>query len=241
MLRISLVLFGVFCAASLSFTQETTDITVEAELSNNSDRTKVRRIQYGEILSNTGMGTSAQLLTLYDVLPDKSVVKTKKGSWLVSIPAGQRVRLKLKCRCLNKGLKLPSTASLRPTNLKVTKAIDLTSQKSTWDGVKDHRKILRFNCTREIRSNDCASGLSQAIEGIFKENAIDIENYKVLRELDEQPTVVMATTKLGIPVSLVNIRYNCLQDGERNLVFLKCDISAEENYHATFGRGHSRY
>ena len=216
--------------------QSTNDIIVTVEISNPNNKTAVRIIRKGEILSNNEGEHKSQILSIYDVFPQKEIIKNLKGEWLVTIPSNQSVRFRVKCRCINKGLKLPAASAILPTNTIFASYNSLSSQDSTWNKIESNKNIFKYHCAKIKRCSSCEEGIEDAVTEIFSENNISIHRINYLKINDAADFEIESLTPLGIPVKFVNIKYSCASIDSLYDVVIQGDIHIDEKYHPLFGK-----
>lgn len=237
-----IIAITVLFIISNSFSQTTTDITFNATLTNSTNITKVRIIKKGEIISNTQTDYNTQIISVYDVELNSNIIQTDTATWLVSIPPNQSVNLNLKCRCLNKGLGLPSVSSLVPTDCVYNQQEALNTQQETWKTIKQNTGIYQFNCFSNGNGINCKIAIENAIKKIFLTlkislKSVDLTNVVLNTDCEIIGVVesIDVVTSLDLPAKLININIENLQSSEKT-VKISGDIFIEPKYQIFFGK-----
>lgn len=242
MKTINIILFIILTCQLCA--QETSDIIVDTELNNPTNNTVVRIVKSGEVLSNNAESYEYQMLAVYDVIPNKYVLKVA-NQWLITVPPKQTISIQLKCRCLNKGLKIPPAKALIPTGYGFNKGKDLENQAKTWASVNRSKGVLAYAVKGKGRSSDCLDAVKLSVNNLFRTHNISVDlpqldphfvNQLRCAGISENLELDMSVVPVKIPVRLINMKAETQFSNGFYDALITADIYIEPKYHQLFGK-----
>lgn len=221
----------------------TSNIKLSAVLENTSNIKTIRVVKKGEILMDPDC-QSCQSLAIYNVLEDENITQTNANTWLVEIAPGEKVKVRMEARCLNKGLALPQVNRLRPTGNIYSNPQSLETQKETWDAVSENLGILYFSVTGESSVNMMEGYqylLEKAVENLFESIYISLDKTFIDEVKTEseifQLKEVNAKTDLGVPIKLINMEIKELDTSVDNIhIKIIGNVFVEPQFRGLFGQ-----
>lgn len=228
---------------SFNFFAQTVDILVDTEMSNPTNQPVVRPVKQGEVLSNNTSSYEYQMLAIYDITPHEGVVKVG-NKWLINIPPKTTLPIQLRCRCLNKGLKIPPVESLVPVRYQFNKGKGMKTQAKTWEIEKQSKGIIVYDAKGVKEANTCMEATKLAIKKLLTNHNINvtfpnIESYLTTKincsGISEKMNVDLLVKLIDVPVRLLNLEIEMKKSNDVFAATAIADIYIEPKYHESFG------
>jgi hypothetical protein len=237
--KIIIYLLSTSCISA----QETENIIVTMMFSNNKSSSNYQSITEGQLLPNKSVQWfDYQQLSVYNVILEKgmNVTKNKNGrrEWFILLPPSSNVTVKVECRCLNKGHKIPLKEDICASDYHYTNESINISQEATWNP----KKYWANNCSTFVISKTFEEAVKEAIKKLCKEKNIYISSviFKNINITDcgnmQYFNNIELQDDFGRSLKLVNIRFKDCDNSNNQVSFsILADIYIEPQYAKSFG------